>query len=75
MLRVTGVDDLVEDECVGMDLLQGTGMPQVGGGGFLVADQTFERDAAITPTVLADLAVNDPASFEAVVAKAKAAIG
>jgi len=25
--------------------------------------------------VLADLAVNDPASFEAVVAKAKAAIG
>lgn len=58
LLRLTGVDDLQEDDCVGLELIQAKGIPQVGGTGFLVADQTFDQDPEVPGTKVADLAIH-----------------
>jgi hypothetical protein len=57
--RASGVDDLGTDGCVGLEVLQAEGTPQVGAPGFLVTGQTFDRDAASPSVVLDHLAIDD----------------
>ncbi|MFT5453708.1 MAG: hypothetical protein ACI9K2_000182 [Myxococcota bacterium] len=41
LLELTGLDDLRDDDCVGVRLLFGDGVPAVGSDGLLLVDQTF----------------------------------
>ena len=45
MFGVTGVDDWENDESVVLEVFLGQGRPDVGGDGFIVSGQTFDRDA------------------------------
>lgn len=44
MFGVSGVDDWQDDESVVLEVFLGDGRPDVGGDGFIVSGQTFDRD-------------------------------
>ncbi|MFT5353858.1 MAG: hypothetical protein ACI9KE_001058 [Polyangiales bacterium] len=44
MFGVTGVDDWENDESVVLEVFLGDGRPDIGGDGFIVSGQTFDRD-------------------------------
>ena len=41
LFEITGVDDPTDDDCVGVEVLFGEGVPAVGSDGLLLVDQTF----------------------------------
>ncbi len=47
MYQITGVDDLVNDDCVDFTVLRGTGTPMLGTDGLILSGQTFDRDLSI----------------------------
>lgn len=44
MLEMDGIDDPVNDDCVGFTLSRGIGPPMIGGDGEILPDQTYGRD-------------------------------
>ena len=47
LIEVSGLDDLVQDDCVAVRMLRGSGLPQLGTDGLILEDQTFDLDPAV----------------------------
>lgn len=58
MFGVTGVDDWENDDSVMLEVFLGTGRPDVGGDGFIVSGQTFDRDLESETTFVPASIVN-----------------
>ena len=59
MLEMTGLDDPMNDDCVGLSVSRGVGPPMIGGDGRILPDQTYSRDpnqptSAVECAVLTD---------------------
>ena len=44
MMELSGLDSLVDDDCVHFDFFYGKGVPEISNQGFIVSGQTFDRD-------------------------------
>lgn len=62
--ELEGLDDLVNDDCVDLVVGRAAGVPMVGTDGQLLPGQTLDRDPAIPPVRIEDVAVVD-GTFEA----------
>lgn len=59
ILEIGGLDDAENDDCVEVGFLRGTGIPQLGSDGLLLADQTYELDPTVGEPVRARGAIED----------------
>ena len=58
IFEIFGLDDPVEDACVGFSLMRGSGSPLVGTDGLLLTGQTFDLDPDLPTIELEDQAIN-----------------
>lgn len=57
--QLAGLDDPVSDDCVGISILRGLGVPMVGTDGAFLAGQTLDRDQSFEPVELPDAPLID----------------
>jgi hypothetical protein len=58
MPQLSGVDDWVDDDCVGMAMVRGVGDIMVGTDGELLADQTLDLDTDFVPPTFTELSLS-----------------
>ena len=59
MLKISGVDDLFNDDCVTVEVLRGSGTPIIGTEGLILDGQTFDRNEDIPSTVLEEVQIDN----------------
>lgn len=57
--EVTGVDDLVNDDCVSVGIYRGSGTPMVGTDGFLLDGQTFNINWELPQDTVTEMSIVD----------------
>lgn len=59
MMRMSHVDDLVNDACISVEIMRGMGSPEVGTHGFLEPGQTFDEDPEVATALIEDVVIED----------------
>jgi hypothetical protein len=58
-IEITGLDDLLNDDCVQVRISRGAGVPSLGTDGFLLAGQTYERDSEGPESIITGATIRD----------------